>query len=548
MKSENVIVLPPDFDGQADDARAALVHRVLHSSTFEHCPKLRAFFEYVCQCALEGDAAAATEPQIGIHVFGRSPGYNTNEDNIVRSQARLLRMKLEHHFANEGRFEPVVISIPKGRYLPAFESRFESSFLDPARTIEDPIAEQEAVAAFSPEEPQEEETDRRSRWALWAAALLLMVFAGWGLRAARSGRTDMENAHGQASGVPLPADDAAPAVVAGAEVRIAAGHTTPLTDSEGRQWGADEYYQGGVSESGPETFSPPVADPKLFSRMREGASVAAHAPAGFRYDIPVPPGTYELRLYFADPIRMGVPGQDGQHLRHFQVNLNGTPILTNFDAVADGGFAAVDVRAFKGVSPAEDGKVHLEFVPSPDKPLLSALELSPGVPGKLRPIRVTAHTSPIVDADGTHWGGDQYFVYGNTLNFSSPESDAKLPLLYSVERFGNFSYAIPVPAGTYTVRLHFMETFWGLSSPSGLCQGIGCRVFDVTCNGQMLLKDFDIFKVSGGSFRPVVRTFSGLQPNGQGKLLLSFSPSVDYAEIRAIEVIDEAANPAAKTR
>ena len=115
---------------------------------------------------------------------------------------------------------------------------------------------------------------------------------------------------------------------------------------------------------------------------------------------------------------------------------------------------------------------------------------------------MTAHTSPIVDADGTHWGGDQYFVYGNTLNFSSPESDAKLPLLYSVERFGNFSYAIPVPAGTYTVRLHFMETFWGLSSPSGLCQGIGCRVFDVTCNGQMLLKDFDIFKVSGGEFPP----------------------------------------------
>ena len=46
----------------------------------------------------------------------------------------------------------------------------------------------------------------------------------------------------------------------------------------------------------------------------------------------------------------------------------------------------------------------------------------------------------------------------------------------------------------------------------------------------------------------MVRTFSGLRPNGQGKLLLSFSPSVDYAEIRAIEVIDEAANPAAKTR
>jgi len=38
----------------------------------------------------------------------------------------------------------------------------------------------------------------------------------------------------------------------------------------------------------------------------------------------------------------------------------------------------------------------------------------------------------------------------------------------------------------------------------------------------------------------VVREFHGLRPNGQGKLLLSFSPKLNYAEIRAIEVIDEA--------
>ena len=42
-----------------------------------------------------------------------------------------------------------------------------------------------------------------------------------------------------------------------------------------------------------------------------------------------------------------------------------------------------------------------------------------------------------------------------------------------------------------------------------------------------------------GAFRPVVREFHGLHPNGQGKLLISFSPKVNYAEVRAIEVIDE---------
>ncbi|MGA9246369.1 MAG: malectin domain-containing carbohydrate-binding protein, partial [Silvibacterium sp.] len=72
------------------------------------------------------------------------------------------------------------------------------------------------------------------------------------------------------------------------------------------------------------------------------------------------------------------------------------------------------------------------------------------------------------------------------------------------------------------------------------CQGVGCRVFDVTSNGVMLLQDFDVFQAAGGAFLPVVREFHGLHPNGQVKLQLSFSPTVNYAEIRAIEVIDEA--------
>jgi hypothetical protein len=288
-------------------------------------------------------------------------------------------------------------------------------------------------------------------------------------------------------------------------------------------------------------MSPPIADPERFSRIREGVVVSAHELSGFRYDIPVPKGVYELRLYFADPLQHAVHGRDGQHLRHFQVNINGKPVLTQFDAVADAGFAAADVRAFKDISPARDGKVHIEFLPSPDRPILSALELTPGTSGQLRPIRFTAHTKELVDKDGIHWSGDEYFLHGNTLDYSSPENSTSISPKYSVERFGNFSYAIPVPPGSYTLRLHFMETFFSPSAPSGSCWGAGCRIFDVSCNGEMFLRDFDIFKAAGGDYRPVIRSLKGLHPNGQGKLLVSFSPSADYAEVRAIEVIDEGA-------
>ena len=548
IKEDDLFSPLPEIPGEDADPRVALVRRVLGSSTFERCPTLRAFLRYVCRCAVHNEPAAATEPQIGIHVFGRAPGYNTNDDNIVRSQARLLRLKLEHHFTNEALLEPVIIVIPKGRYLPAFEPRVEhASLLKPSVVVEQEkaVVEPSVIPPVAEDKAPESKVPRNEslRWAPWAlTALLVLAVLGFARDYVRSGRSASDRERASDAPAVAPAAETTVIPPVGTEIRIAVGNTgAPYTDADGRQWASDEFYQGGASEPDPQILSPPVSDPGLFSKLREGVPLSAHVSSGFRYDIPVPRGVYELKLYFADPLQHAVPGHDGQHMRHFQVNVNGNPILTEFDAVADAGFGSVDIRTFKDIAPADDGKVHVEFVPSSDPPILSALELTPGVPGKLLPIRFTAHTKELVDSDGTRWGGDQYFIHGNTLSYSSPESPATVPPVYSVERFGNFSYAIPVPPGTYTVRLHFMETFFGPSVPSGECFGAGCRVFDVTCNGETLLKDFDIFQAAGGDYRPLVRTFKGLHPNGQGKLLLSFSPSADYGEVRAIEVIDEGA-------
>jgi len=286
-----------------------------------------------------------------------------------------------------------------------------------------------------------------------------------------------------------------------------------------------------------------VADEGLFRTMREAIAADDLVPGGFRYDIPVRTGVYELRLYFADSLRQPDTDQkeDGQNVRHFQINLNGHPLLVDIDPVADAGSAAVDVRVFKDVYPTSDGELHLEFLSSWGKPaFLSALELTPGTPGKLKPIRLSARESNFVDADGTHWSGDNYFIGGRSTRRKDPEAAPKIPALYSGERHGNFSYAIPVAPGSYTVKLHFLEAFFSPLIADAACGGVGCRVFDVTCNGVLLLQDFDIFQAAPGAFRPVVREFHGLHPNGQGKLLLAFSPKMNYAEVRAIEVLDEA--------
>src|SRR5262245_14559896 len=106
------------------DPRWELVQRVAASTGFRKAARVRDFLLYVCERALEQHTDEITEQQVGTHVFGRPAGYNPGDDNVVRAQARVLRTKLEQYFAGEeGHAEPIVITIPKGTYVPVFEPR-----------------------------------------------------------------------------------------------------------------------------------------------------------------------------------------------------------------------------------------------------------------------------------------------------------------------------------------------------------------------------------------------------------------------------------------
>lgn len=106
-----------DFTG---DVRWELVQRINESPHFVGSARLRDFLLHVTVCALRQTPEEATEQQIGIQVFQRIPGFNSSEDSIVRSHARLLRLKLSAYFNAEGAAEPLIIEIPKGHYLPVF--------------------------------------------------------------------------------------------------------------------------------------------------------------------------------------------------------------------------------------------------------------------------------------------------------------------------------------------------------------------------------------------------------------------------------------------
>jgi hypothetical protein len=139
----------------AQDARWALVQRVASSRHLLKAPQLREILLYLSRRVLTDNPPAISEQEIGCKVLGRRPDFNPNEDNIVRVQVRHLRKKLEEYFSSEGLEEPVILTIPKGAYLPRFEPR-SAQALPPAAAVSadaeapaGPVAATHTVASAS---------------------------------------------------------------------------------------------------------------------------------------------------------------------------------------------------------------------------------------------------------------------------------------------------------------------------------------------------------------------------------------------------------------
>ncbi len=85
-----------------NDARRALLQRVLGSVTFSKTERLSSFLSYICEVTLSGRASELNEQRIGTAVFGRPQDYDSTIDAIVRPQASRLRLRLDAYFSSEG--------------------------------------------------------------------------------------------------------------------------------------------------------------------------------------------------------------------------------------------------------------------------------------------------------------------------------------------------------------------------------------------------------------------------------------------------------------
>jgi TolB-like protein len=107
-----------------DTIRAAL-QQILRSPEFDATARARRFLAYVVEETLEGRAERIKAYSIATDVFGRGADFDAHSDPIVRLEAGRLRRALEQYYRTAGSADPVVVSIPKGGYVPQFALRQE---------------------------------------------------------------------------------------------------------------------------------------------------------------------------------------------------------------------------------------------------------------------------------------------------------------------------------------------------------------------------------------------------------------------------------------
>jgi hypothetical protein len=490
---------------------------VLESGLFDKAPRLKRFLAYICELYFEGRAEEIKEYSIATEALGRAPDFDPKKDSIVRVEAHRLRKRLEEFYGAAGAGEELKIVIPNGQYRPHFLPI--STPIPEEQTTDTAVVEtdRESERSVSMDAARTPSWSRGSlKWFAMAALACAVAGAAWATKDHWAAPKSVANERwtGTAAG-PI-----------GPELRILAGYHGPAyTDRQGRTWSADAFFQGGTSKPiDPGTQIDAQLDPLLLRSARVGQ---------FRYDIPMVEGVHELHLLFVET------GRGAESSRVFQVRINGRAMPSPIDPVADAGARnRLSERVYKDVAAAPDGKLHLAFEPlTAAPPTLSGIEILPSVAGKIRPVRLVAQAEPVTDSEGRVWAADEYYCGGTAVLRGKALNNPLECSLYRGERFGNFSYRIPLAPGKYKLTLRFAEQWWG--TPDSQMAPLDNRKFDVFANREPLLRDFIVGKEAGGAARSIEKTFHNLQPNAQGVLLLEFVPSSNYAEVNAIEVVSE---------
>ena len=308
-------------------------------------------------------------------------------------------------------------------------------------------------------------------------------------------------------------------------IRIKAGKSESVKDAEGNVWLADQGFEGGQTIERPDIQIGNTKSPDLYRAERYSMD---------SFSWPVPNGKYVVKLHFAETYE----GITGPGERVFSFNVQGRE-FKDFDVWAKAGGSLKAYVETVNVD-VTDGKIRVAFTPKVENPQINAIEIIPQTTTETsaaattpaaKVIRIKAGKSePVKDAEGNDWLADQGFEGGQTIERPDIQiGNTKSPDLYRAERYSMDSFSWPVPNGKYVVKLHFAETYEGITGP-------GERVFSFNVQGREF-KDFDVWAKAGGSLKAYVETVN--VDVTDGKIRVAFTPKVENPQINAIEIIPQ---------
>ena len=94
--------------------------RINASEEFRGKPVMMKLLSYLVTECVEGRSDLIKGYSVGLDVFGQGSGFDPSSSAIVRNNAVRLRGLLKTYYLGAGERDPVIIDLPKGRYVPQF--------------------------------------------------------------------------------------------------------------------------------------------------------------------------------------------------------------------------------------------------------------------------------------------------------------------------------------------------------------------------------------------------------------------------------------------
>jgi hypothetical protein len=226
----------------------------------------------------------------------------------------------------------------------------------------------------------------------------------------------------------------------------------------------------------------------------------------------------DIRLHFCDT-HWNAPGS-----RIFNVSINNTQVLTNFDIIATVGAGNTAFSETFTMPASSTGQYVIQFTTVKDAATVSGIEAFPTPPT----IKINAGGSAVAPfiAD-TDFSGGATKTRTNTIDLSAVDNPAPMAV-YQSQRYNNMTYTVPgYPAGSYNhIRLHFADTHW--TTPNS-------RLFNVSINNTQVLTNFDIVGTAGAGNKALIETFT-MPANSSGQYVIQFVGVKDAATVSGVEV------------